>query len=113
MNYETEAVNDNAKDPTLLLVKGNIGEKRDTKDYIKKLASAMLVVVEKHGVAKLRCVGAAAINNAVKSQIVANGEAKKKGLSLIMTASFQTVHFTADEDRTAIVIEVETIENEA
>jgi len=93
-------------DSNLLLIKGNLGTKEDTKQYVKKVAQAMLVVVQKHGSAALRCVGAAAVNNAVKAEIIASGEAKKKGIDLAIIGSFKTVVFGDNDERTAIVLEV-------
>ena len=93
-------------DSNLLLIKGNLGTKEDTKQYVKKVAQAMLVVIQKHGSAALRCVGAASVNNAVKAEIIASGEAKKKGIDLAIVSSFQTVIFRDNDERTAIVLEV-------
>jgi len=90
----------------LLLIKGNIGEKEDAKNYVKKLSQALLVVIQKYDSAKMRCVGAAAVNNAVKAEIIASGEAKKKGINLALVGSFQTVTFGKDDERTAVVLEV-------
>jgi len=90
----------------LLLIKGNLATKEDTKLYIKKVSSAMLVVIQKHGSARLRCVGAAAVNNAIKAEIIASGEAKKKGVNLAVVSSFKTVTFGENDERTAIVLEV-------
>lgn len=102
-NVEVEAEHGSSN---LLLIKGNLGDKEDSKSYVKKLSQAMLVVIQKHGSAKLRCVGAAAVNNAVKAEIIASGEAKKKGINLSLVGSFQTVTFGKDDERTAIVLEV-------
>ena len=90
----------------LLLIKGNFDSKEDAKNYVKKLSQAMLVVIQKYGSAKLRCVGAAAVNNATKAEIIASGEAKKKGTNLAMIPSFMTVVFGKDDERTAVVLEV-------
>ena len=93
-------------DSNLLLIKGNFGSKEDSKQYVKKVAQAMLVVIQKYNTAKLRCVGAAAINNAIKAEIIASGEAKKKGINLAIIGSFQTVTFGEGDERTAVVLEV-------
>jgi stage V sporulation protein SpoVS len=90
----------------LLLIKGNFDSKEDSKNYVKKLSQAMLVVIQKYGSAKLRCVGAAAVNNAIKAEIIASGEAKKKGTNLAIVSSFMTVVFGKNDERTAIVLEV-------
>lgn len=96
----------NSDDPTLLLIKGSFDDKLESKRYIKTLAQALYTVAEKHGVAKMRCVGAAALNNAIKAEIIAAGEFNKNGSSLIVIPSFQTVTFESNE-RTAIVLTVE------
>ena len=94
-------------DETLLLVSGSKGSKEEDKKYVKKLANAILQVFSKHKSAKLRCVGAAALNNAIKSFIVAQGEAQKKGDKIFIDPSFTTVSFKGDE-KTGIVLEVVT-----
>ena len=96
---------DNSKDETLLFVSGSKGSKDKDKDYVKKLSNAILQVFYKHDSAKLRCVGAASLNNAVKSFIIAKGEAQKKGDSLLLDPSFTTVNFNGDE-KTGIIFEV-------
>lgn len=92
-------------DEALLLVSGNRGDKGKDKDYVKKLANAILQVFYKHEVVRLRCVGAASLNNAIKSFIIAKGEAQKKGDTLLIDPSFTTVMF-GEEEKTGIVLEV-------
>jgi len=92
-------------DETLLLVSGSKGSKEEDKKYVKKLANAILQVYAKHDSAKLRCVGAAALNNAIKSFIIAKGEALKKGEKIFIDPSFTTVTFHGEE-KTGIVIQV-------
>jgi len=92
-------------DETLLLVKGNIDDKIKNKENIKKLANAISQVYYKHGSAKLRCVGAAAINNAIKAFIIAKTEAQKRNERLLIDASFTTVNFQGQE-KTGILLEV-------
>lgn len=92
-------------DETLLLVSGSKGSKEEDKKYVKKLANAILQVFDKHETAKLRCVGAGALNNAVKSFIIAQGEAQKKGIKMFLDPSFTTVQFKGNE-KTGIVLEV-------
>lgn len=60
-------------DQTILKVRGesSFENKNDLKNYIKSLASAVMTVVEKHGHAKLKIVGASAMNNAAKAAIIA------------------------------------------
>jgi len=103
----TEEVNGNANasDESLLLVSGSKGGKANDKEYVKKLSNAILQVYAKHSTVKLRCVGAASLNNAIKSFIIANGEAKKNGDDLVISPSFTTVNFQGEE-KTGIVIEV-------
>ena len=96
----------NADDPAFLAVKGHFDDKFDAKQYIKQLAQAVFVVYQKHDTAKLRCIGAASLNNAVKAVIIASGEAKKKGFNLATVQSFTTVQFNENEERTAILLEV-------
>jgi len=90
-----------SEDDTLLLVSGKIGDK----DYIKKLSNAISQVYYKHKSVKLRCVGAAAVNNAVKAFIVSKGESQKRGDSLLLDPSFTTVSFHGEE-KTGIILEV-------
>jgi stage V sporulation protein SpoVS len=96
-------------DETLLLVSGSRGDKGRDKDYVKKLSNAILQVFYKHESATLRCVGAASLNNAIKSFIIAKGEAHKKGDSIVLDPSFTTVMF-GDEEKTGIVMEVISID---
>jgi len=93
------------EDEALLLVSGSKGSKEADKEYVKKLSNAILQVFYKHEEARLRCVGAAALNNAVKSFIIAKGEADKKGDKLGFDPSFTTVSFKGEE-KTGIVFEV-------
>jgi stage V sporulation protein SpoVS len=92
-------------DETLLLVSGSCGDKGKDKDYVKKLSNAVLQVYYKHDSVKLRCVGAASLNNAIKASIIAKGEAQKRGDSLLIDPSFTTVHF-GDDEKTGIILEV-------
>jgi len=90
-------------DPTFLAVKGYFDDKLAAKNYVKNLAKAVLVVYQKHNKANLRCVGAASINNGIKSVAVARSES---GLDLVISPSFTSVSFDGDLDRTAIVLNV-------
>ena len=92
-------------DETLLLVKGSTGDKLRDKENVKKLANAVSQVYYKHGSVKLRCVGAAAINNAVKAFIIAKEECLKRGERLLLDTSFTTVNFQGQE-KTGILLEV-------
>ena len=103
MTDEKEKVD--TTDEALLLVSGSRGDKGKDKDYVKKLSNAILQVFGKHGTVKLRCVGAASLNNAIKAFIIAKGEAQKKGESLLLDPSFTTVQF-GGEEKTGIILEV-------
>ena len=91
-------------DKTLLLVRGNLGDKEATKKYIKSLSSAIFTVMEKHDSAKLRCVGAGSLSNAVKALAVASGEFSKRGKTIAMLPYFQTVIFDEINERRALVL---------
>jgi stage V sporulation protein SpoVS len=93
------------QDDSLLLVSGSKGSKENDKNYVKKLSNAILQVFIKHSSVKLRCVGAASLNNAIKSFIIAKGEASKSGDTLFLDPSFTTVTFQGEE-KTGIVLEV-------
>ena len=101
-------------DPTILKIKGEGSfdaendEERDRqrKDYIKRVSSAILTVIGKHGHAKLRTVGASSLSNAVKSSIVARGEGVKKGLDLVAEMSFDSANFDG-AIKTAIMLKIE------
>jgi len=108
----TEDVNGNEKatDASLLLVSGSKGSKGSDKDYVKKLSNAILQVYSKHSEVKMRCVGAASLNNAIKSFIIAKGEAQKHGDDLVISPSFTTVSFNGEE-KTGIVLDVISIDD--
>ncbi len=92
-------------DPTLLKVLGSKSKEED-KEYVKKLANALLQTYMKHEVAKLRCVGAGAVNNADKAIIIAMGESAKKGIELVVKMSFTSVDFGNGVIKTGILKEV-------
>ena len=96
---------DKATDESLLLVSGSKGSKGKDKDYVKKLSNAISQVYIKHSTVKLRCVGAASLNNAIKAFIIAKGESKKNGDNLLISPSFTTVNFDGEE-KTGIVLDV-------
>lgn len=101
-------------DPTLLKIRGEGGfenasdEIRDAnrKEYIKKLSGAILTVISKHGHAKLKAVGQAALGNAMKAIIVAKGEGAKKGLTLRIDPSFGDADFDGNL-KTAYILRIE------
>lgn len=115
---EEEMSHDYNEDPTLLKIRGdgahfsnrsdnesNADSDEDRKQYVKKLSSAILTVIAKHGSAKLKTVGASALSNAVKAAIVARGEAAKKGEILVIEPSFDDALFDGNV-KTAIVLKV-------
>lgn len=106
----------NENDPKLVLVKGSFRrngerlseqEERDlAKEHVKKVALTIVTVVQKHGEAHIRCVGAASISNAIKAAAIALGEAAKKDVHLALIPSFQSVTFDSSGDKTAIALKV-------
>jgi len=98
---------DEEKDPAILKVNGSRGKDVD-KEYVKKLANAILQTFSKHKVARLKCVGAAAINNADKAVIIASGEASKKGIEFVEKKSFTIAYFGdhGEIEKTGILKEI-------
>lgn len=92
-------------DLTLLKVNGSRGKEED-REYVKKLANALLQTFMKHESAKLRCVGAGSVNNADKAVIIATGEAAKKGIELVEKKSFTSVDFGGGVIKTGILKEI-------
>jgi stage V sporulation protein S len=100
-------------DPTLLKIKGESGfegtndSEKDAarKDYIKRVSAAILKVISKHGSAKLKAVGQAALGNAIKAVIIAKGEGAKKGLNLFVDPSFGEADFDGNV-KTAYILKV-------
>jgi stage V sporulation protein S len=93
-------------DPSLLLIRGKDGE---NKPYIKTLAHAVVTVVAKYGYANLKCVGASAINNAMKAIVIASGDAKRSGVDLVVAPSFQEAEFRIGDEvvkKTAMMLSV-------
>lgn len=90
------------EDPALLRVLGKNGE---NKQYIKGLAHAVVTVITKYGYANLKCVGASAVNNAMKAITIASGEAKTRGVNLVVSPAFQEAIFDQIE-KTAIMLAV-------
>lgn len=115
MNEVTEEVNGSENtaeqtDDALLLICGNLESRQKTTEYVKKVASAIYSCVQKHKVARLRCVGAAALNNAIKASAIARGEFAKKGVDIAVMPSFKEVNFGSDK-KTAMLLEVITFED--
>jgi len=96
-DYDFDVKKDN-----LLLVKGGGEDKKENKEYVKKLSNAILQVFYKHNKVNLRCVGAGAINNADKALIIARGEAFKQGDILACIPDFTIVKF-GEVEKTGIV----------
>lgn len=96
------------QDPTLLLVSGskNRGNRDSEAVGIKKLAYALIETINKHGEARLKCVGAAAVNKATKAIIVANLDEKVDG-DYFAKPEFGTASFNNGEvEKTAIIFKV-------
>lgn len=106
MKEENTAV----EDPTLLLVTGSKNSNGSDASGVKKLAHALNETIAKHATAKLKCVGAAAVNRAVKSIIVAelsDSEIREHGGRYLCNPSFSTASFDGGAvEKTAIVFEV-------
>lgn len=86
----------------------------NNKIYIKKVASAILTVLDKYDEVKLKAVGASSVNNAVKSFIIAkninaNRNKKRERLELVCTADFDVAKFDQSE-KTAILFTIFTEE---
>lgn len=103
MDYEKDG-NLNRED-AVLKVRGSQGSKEADKEYVKKLANAVLSCFANQKVALLRYVGAASGNNALKAIAIARGEALKNGETLMVDPSFTIIKFGEDE-RTGIILEV-------
>ena len=105
---------DNYEDPALLKVRGSKSKEED-RDYVKKLANAITQVFSKHGLARLRCVGAGAVNNATKAALIAKGEAFKRGQELVSyDKCFTEVSFQNGDNvdiKTGIIKEVKMFED--
>lgn len=93
---------DGDDDITLLKVLGRNKDGSHRKGYIKKLATAIMQVVEKHKVAKLRAVGSVAIHNAQSALAIAGYRSKMNGLDLVEKTRFTEVDFNG-EKKPAIV----------
>ena len=67
----------------------------------KAVAGALSAVIEKNGAVEIHCVGAGAVNQAVKSIAIARGFMAPKGVDLISVIAFTTVEINGQE-KTAI-----------
>jgi len=106
IDYEKDG-NLNRED-AVLKVRGSQGNKEEDKEYVKKLANAILSCFSKQGIALLRYVGAASGNNALKAVTIAKGEASKNGINLMIDPSFTVIKFGEDE-KTGMILEVVSI----
>lgn len=98
-------------DPTLLLVSGNKnkGNKESDVASVKKLAYALIETINKHNEARLKCVGAAAVNNAIKAFTIASLDEKVVEIygTLLSSSEFGIAKFNnGEEEKTAIVLTV-------
>ena len=104
----------NSDDPTLILVKGSFHREAESEEeqrklateHVKRVASTITTVVAKHGVANVRCVGAASTNNGWKAITIAYDRFKERGVKLELEPSFQTVNFDGSGDKTAMAMKV-------
>lgn len=98
----------------LLLVKGVAPDasKEETANYVKGLASAIITVWKKYNVVFLRCIGRGSLGNAVYAQAQANIELAKQNLTLVSIPVYKTVSLEGVGERTAIVIELTSIEED-
>jgi len=83
-------------DPALLKVMGSKKTGREGKEYVKKLANAILKVISKHNIARLRAVGGAAVSNAYKALAIAEDKARQDGIELVENTQFCEVDFNGE-----------------
>lgn len=94
------------EDPTFLAVKGYIEDREESKKFLKNLSSAVFATVQKHGKARLRCVGASAVSNGVKAFIHVQNSLKERGIDIVMNADYAKVTFSGGEERNAVEIHI-------
>lgn len=102
-----EVVRDTIDDPSLLLVSGS--KNSQSKESVKRLAHAICKVYEKHGVVKLRCVGAPAVNTAEKAFVIAKNDLANEGVVLVSSGDFVTVVFDGNE-KTGLVKTISNVD---
>jgi len=98
----------NKSEDNILKIKGGgpSDDRDDARNYVKRVARAILTVIGKYGDARLRAVGAPSVNNAVKALIIAkNISSERDEVDLLFTASFDVVDFDGQE-KTAIMFTV-------
>lgn len=105
MSDEQVGEKDIILDEAMLLISGKDADKQ----YVKKVANATLSCFAKHNIAKLRCVGAASVNNGLKGITIAKMEALEKEIHLFFDVSFTTVDFKG-ESKTGLLLEVMTVD---
>lgn len=86
---------------------------KEGKNYVRKVAAAILTVLDKYDEVKLKAVGAPSVNNAIKAFIVAKTMMKDKKCELVCTADFDVADFDGSQ-KTAVMITIfaEEIEGE-
>lgn len=72
---------------------------------VTKLAGALANVIRKDGSTQMHCIGAGAVNQAVKAVATARGYLASSGIELAIIPSFKDVPKEADV-KTAIVLQV-------
>lgn len=103
-NEKKPFVNDS--DPTLILVRGSFETKQESKNHVRGVSNAIKSVLAKHGEAKLRCIGAASVNNAVKAVTVVRNEYKDTK-NIVMESDFVSIkNENSEETTSALVINV-------
>lgn len=90
-------------DPKVLKVYG--GNEKKGKNHVRDVTNAILRVIEKHGSAKLRAIGASAVYNASLAFAYASKEAEKTGDSLVSKDTIELVDF-GEIKKKAIIKEV-------
>ena len=101
------------KNDALLLISGSKGSKEADKEYAKKISGAVISCIAKYELAKLRCVGAASSNNAIKGITIAKNDLlqSEKPKYILMSPTFTMVQF-GDEEKTGIMIEAVQVDYE-
>ena len=79
--------------------------KVSSKTEVGKLAGSIAQAIRQDLKVEIQCVGAGAINQAIKASIVANGMLSQQGISTLLKPYFNDILIDG-ERRTAIVFEV-------
>ncbi|OWZ84196.1 stage V sporulation protein S [Natranaerobius trueperi] len=80
--------------------------KVSTKSEPKSVAGAISAIIRENGSAEMQCVGAGAINQAVKAIAIARGFVSPNGIDLICIPAFSEIEIDGEE-RTAIKFHLE------